>query len=1545
MPSVDNKVVSVKFDNADFQNKIGPTLQGLDKLKQGLNLDGQARSLDGLNEAGKRFNLDSIGQSVESISNKFSAMGAVAFSVLNNVTTTAINAGAQFIKAFTLDPVMSGFREFELQANSVQTILANTADAGTTLPQVTGALDNLNEYADKTIYNFGQMAKNIGTFTAAGVDLDTSTNAIKGIANISAMAGASAEQASGVMYQLSQAMSAGKVSAVDWISVTNAGIGGPLQKQLFEAAKALKTLNDVPIDQTFDQWKASGGNFREAMEKGVFTSDVLRLALSAMSGDMSKEALVAKGYSEAQADYVLKTAGIATRAATEVKTATQLVSTLKEAVGTGFATTFKKIIGDFEEAKTFYTGLSDIFGGIINRASEARNGMLEGWRFFGGREALIQSLRNVLWSLFSVIGSITKAFREVFPAMQPERLADLTKKFEHFTSKLIPSAETIEKIGTAFKGVFSVLKIGWVIISTVAGAFKDFFLSLNILTSGPGAGLSIFAKIGEGLNKLREVVGDGTWLRTAILTVLGPVATFINGISNNLGPALDWIVEQFNKIKSFFSKDEAGGGGAGGGGGPAAQIEEQINPIIAILDKLKGYFNQYIDFLKMIGSKIKEAFAGLKLDGNFQFPDFGQVLKVFAGGAGLGGFIVFVKNFRDLVKNGLKFDFGQKGMFDSIAGAFGQLTGVLKSMQMEIKAEVIKKIAIALAILTASVLVLSMIDADALKKALIALAGFFAALVTTLKALDEMISGAKGAVKVASISAGLVFMSIAVLGFVAVVKSLAEMDTDKMLKGVGGLAAMLAGLLLFIGGLTIVVNAMSENDLKASKFIALGLGLIAMAVAIRILASSVVELAQLDIKDLMRGLLGLAGIMLILAATISADSDKKYISMGIGLNLVAVAIKKLVDVVKEFANMEIGDLLKGIGAIGGILGTLALALRFFPDNLPSIGIGLFFLVRALFKMVDLIKAFAELEWETLIKGLIGFGLTLGTLAFILSNMNASLGGIAALVVGVAVLWVLYAVMKAFGELGLGSILVGIVAIAGTIGVLTLAAVLLSSTGAIFALLGLAAALLAIGASVGLVGLGILGIGAGIFILVKAIQLFQEIGITGIRAFLEMLPEIATAGAKAFTAFIITVLQAVPQILEALSNILDSVVTFLTDNIPRFAPVITLIISTVLQLMRDNVPNFINTGLELLIAFLTGIKDNIFQITYLVGEILIRFMIALNEKLPTLVDAGANLLITFLNGIASRAEDIATAVNNLIGTFLWAIAFNIDKVINAGGDLIANIVEGMGRQAEKIKTAGKNAMVSFLDSMADDAIDFVGKMFTVVTKLLNGLAEVVRTRSQELRDAGANLIGAIIDGMTGGMFTRAHEVIDAFKNVASDALGIFAKVFESRSPSRAMYRQAGYAIAGFVNGINADESMTKSMENLGNNAIVTLNDALRKNVDLANMIQESDPTIRPVLDLTNVKKGMQDLNDTIGSPVIDTSVSLGQASSLALATKMQEALAASESVSTPTSVTKDFKFEQNIYAPRELNMAEIYRQTKSQIAFAKEGLEDLTNENN
>lgn len=409
----DERVLKLSFDNSKFEQNVKKSQQTLQDLNKSLDATKIGNGLKNIGASVKDMGLDTVTESVKKIGDQFSTLRVLALDSLLQIKRKIEETFKNTIKEFTTKPIFTGFAEYETQMGAVQTILANTSMKGSTLDEINRALDELNLYADKTIYNFTEMTKNIGTFTAAGVDLFDSVQAIKGIANMAALSGSTSAQASNAMYQLSQALAAGRVNLMDWNSVVNAGMGGKqLQKLLLTTADALGTIGKGE----FDDLTSGVASFRESLStkegSGWLTADVLTNALAVASGDLDDAQLLSMGFQEAQLEYLNQLADTALKAATEVKSFSQLMDTLKESAQSGWTQTWQIILGDFGEAKELFTAISDVVGGALDASSNKRNTFLS--------EGL-----STYWKQFAALGvadpgTFLEKLRSEAIKMQPE---------------------------------------------------------------------------------------------------------------------------------------------------------------------------------------------------------------------------------------------------------------------------------------------------------------------------------------------------------------------------------------------------------------------------------------------------------------------------------------------------------------------------------------------------------------------------------------------------------------------------------------------------------------------------------------------------------------------------------------------------------------------------------------------------------------------------------------------------------------------------------------------------------------------------------------------------------------------------------------------------------------------------------------------------------------------------------------------------------------------------------------------------------------------
>jgi tape measure domain-containing protein len=561
--SIENKVVSLELDDSKFTSRVDGVLRNVDRLKSGMNFK---QSTDGLDNVGKAAqdaskqmggiadgvkNINTsvvnnsttaaaatanVGAAAKISSTNFSMLAGAASVAMGNIASKALMAGGSVLSSFTFGPILDGFREYENQLNAVQTIQANTFSKGETTATINAALDELNAYADRTIYSFTEMTRNIGMFTSAGVGLKDSVAAIKGLSNVAAMSGSTSEQAATAMYQLSQALSTGSVKLQDWNSIVNAGMGG---EQFQEALKRTARTYGVEVDKMIDK----AGSFRNSLKDGWLTSEIMIETLTQYTGDLSREQLLSAGYTEQQADEIMKLAETANDAATKVKTFSQLIDTTAEALGSGWASIFRTIFGDFERARTMWTAVSDVVNGGIGTFFDALQGILDRWDELGGWEEWWYGLGELWTAIAKPLKAIGEGFFSAFQGDAGKALYDFSYYFRHSISQwLMMSDDFANNLGKVFKMAGELLSpvlevlIGFAsaIVQIGVAAFKIGVILAGIFIKPM---ILIAAKVGDIVSVFSDWFGQ----------MLGGI-----DILGGLSKVLDWIVDKFQKLADWM---------------------------------------------------------------------------------------------------------------------------------------------------------------------------------------------------------------------------------------------------------------------------------------------------------------------------------------------------------------------------------------------------------------------------------------------------------------------------------------------------------------------------------------------------------------------------------------------------------------------------------------------------------------------------------------------------------------------------------------------------------------------------------------------------------------------------------------------------------------------------------------------------------------------------------------------------------------------------------------------------------------------------------
>lgn len=1304
--TVDSRVVEMRFDNKQFESNVQTSMSTLDKLKQKLNLSGASKGLEGLNSAAKRVDMSGLGSGVEAVTAKFSALQVMSVTALANITNSAVNAGKNIVSALTIDPIKDGFTEYETQMNAVQTILANTQKEGTTVKTVNAALDELNHYADKTIYNFTEMTRNIGTFTAAGVKLDTSVSSIQGIANLAAVSGSTSQQASTAMYQLSQAIAAGTVKLMDWNSVVNAGMGGQVfQDALVRTSEHLKTGAKDAI--------SAKGSFRESLQTGWLTTEVLTQTLDqfATAADTQEEyeaavkKFVDQGYSKKQAKQMADMARTAGQAATKVKTFTQLVDTVKEALGSGWTETWRTIVGDFEEAKTLWTDVSDVLSGMINKSADARNKVVKGWAKLGGRTALIESFKNVFTALGKVITPIDKAFREIFPRTTAKQLYEITKSVRDFTKGLIISDSTAKKIHSTFKGVFSVFRVGLDVVKT----------------------------LGKGLFSL---VGNFKGLGSGLLTVTGHIGDFLSKLSASIKD-----VNLFNK--SFTSGFDT-----------------------KVLDGLIGFFEGLWNVITKVGSSVVKTFGSIGQAISEAFGK-GDIFEVLNSGL-IAGILLTIKKFTGTIDDA--FD-GFSGVLENVTGILDDVRGCFEAYQKQLKAGALLKIASAIAILAGSLYLISMIDPDSMNQAITAITVLFTELVAAMAAMNKWGGSSKlfdtTAVKMVGMSAAILILATAL-------KSLSGLNWDQLAVGLTGVSVLLWELV----AASVIMSATGSKMIKGS------IGLIALAGAMKILASACKDFSTMSWEEIGKGLSAIGGLLLEIAAFTNIAGYAKHITRtGLSMVLLAASMKILASAMSDFGSMKWEEIGKGLAAMGGALVELAIVMNLIPKGAVFKATGLVVAAAALKVIASALNDVGGMSQENVGKSLIAIGVVLGELAIGLNLMKGTLGGSAALLVAASSLAILVPVIKTLGNMSWTEIGKGLLTLAGAFAVIGVVGALLGPI--VPTILGLSAAFALLGVGMAGIGVGLIGISAGITALAAA-------GAAG-----------ATAIVAALTVIVTGILDLVPTIAKIIGNGIVEIAKVIGEAAPQLAESFLKLISESLKALAEYAPQ---------------IADSLF-------ELLIGVINSLAVHTPELIQAFVNLLAKVFEGVAEALNGIDTG-NLLKGILavgmMSALAYALAGITAIIPSAMAGLL-GVGvliaEMSAILAAIGGLAQIPGLSWLVEEGGNFLQKIGTAIGQFIGGIVGgVAKGFSSNMPEIGTNL-SSFMENLK-PFIEGAKTIDDATIKGVDNIVSLLSKITGQNILE---------SISSFITGTSSMDTFKTQLDAFGD-AIVSFSQKVTGNID-------------------------------------------------------------------------------------------------------------------
>lgn len=1408
MRPIDEKIVKMKMDNSDFAQKAQQTVSIFSKLTgsfkkiNGVSLGKSVNELGKIQDSVNKTNFQKMVEGVAGVTSKFSALGVMATTTLVNITNRAVNAGIAMAKSFTMDPITEGFGEYELKMKSIQTILSNT-QGKSNLEDVTKTLGELNEYADKTIYSFADMTHNIGQFTTAGVSLNDSATAIQGISNLAAVSGSNTQQASTAMYQLSQALSTGKVSLMDWNSVVNAGMGGKVfQNALEETAKKLGKGRDMSV------------SFRDSLEQGWLTTEVLLKTLQDFAADESM-----------------------LEAATKVRTFTQLLDTAKEAIGSGWATTWEIIFGNFEEAGDMWTKANDALSGIIGGSAEARNKLLGDFVELGGRAKLIDIVVNSFSALTKVITVAGEGFKKVFPPVTAETLMKLVTGVEKFTKNLMMNEATANKVRTIFEGLFSIFDIGVNVVKILGRAI------LALIPDGAGTAI---------LDFLTYVAGLIIEFNKAIES-----SDKLNGKFENIHEVVNEVAQGIGKFGKFM------GDVLSGTYDIISEIARALTPVA-----------------KAIGDVISE------LVGSFSINDL-----ISAGF--IGSIILAAKKFgsiSDSIKEVFEKITDVIGGFGSSFDIFTDLGDALNAMTGSIKADALLKIAGAVGILAVSLKLLATIDGVDISKSLMAITVVMGLLNHSLTVIGNSGLGITNA-----ISASLVLpaLAVAVLALAGGLKIIAGMNTKELIKGMSGLVGIVVVLVAAVKSLSKVSRGMGTS----------AVGLVGLSVAVVILANAVKKMSQIKSTSLLKAV-GALGIMLAELAIFLKVVDKTKFrpSSAAGILIISGAIKVMVSAIDDISKINAKQLVKGLGVIAIILAEIAIFVKVTSGSkVMSASVGMTLVAAAIRMLVGPIKELGSTDIGTLATGLTSMAVALGLVVAAMKLARGGLGGATSIIIVAGAINMLVPPIKTLGSMslaelgkGLGALAVGLTVIAvaakligvtGSLGLIALAAAL---TGLGIAALGISAALSAFAAALSIVVSVVLGsvgdIMAGlgefleglIMLVPQAVRLIFTLVIEMARGFGAAVPELANAAGLAILGVLTAIAVYAPQFaLAGIDFLIAMSEVFINESGPLIDAGVGMVIALIFAManaIRDNHEQLVSAVLSAIEAIMEVIVEAFVTLI----EVFFGWIPGVSDAAGEMGDEAKKALRDHFNvydDASDRAGEFVKGIQDTKGKSRAAGAelgkeakngTNLTELRTTGDKRGEEFSRGIGGRKNDAKTNGRGLTQQAKQGAGSISLSETAK------KIGEGYNKGIASKQPGAKTYGRGLTNSAKEGANGvsmesagrnagegfaiGISSKQSRVSRAAGALASLAKGALETVLRIASPSKEMRKDGNFFGEGFGLGIEDQFTTVKSKASrMAEGAVIavksyasTFSDEMTKSLDM-------QPTITPVMDLSNIKR--------------------------------------------------------------------------------------------
>lgn len=878
---IDNRIVQLLFDNHKFEGGIKDSLAKLTSFDEALESVGDNDGFERVNNSARKLNFNGLLSSAQAVSDRFSTLGIIGMTALQNITNKAVDAGERLVKSLSIDQMSAGWNKYEKKTSNVQTIMNAT---GKNINQVNGYLEKLMWFSDETSYGFTDMTQALATMTASGGDIEKIIPMITGIANSVAYAGKGAAEFSRVMYNLNQSYSLGYLSYQDLKSVKWAGADSKqLYQSLIDAGIALGTLDKngrlangtlvtttniadtlsqkwattAVMEKAFGEWSKFSEAVYEAVDSGKYKTAAE--AMKAMSKNFDK--ISVKGFEAAQT----------------AKSFTEAIDATKDAVSSGWSQTFEKIFGNYEQAKELWTDFANDLYDIFVEPSNNRNSILDEWLDLKGRKQLIDSFKIMMVNLKRVIGTVSDAFHNIFPPMTGRTLKNLTQDFLMLVEKLTPFNTTLDKIERLFTGLFAAIDIGLIFIKSLIRVLGNLSPEAEKLFDLFLEGSASFADL---VVEVRDYLKESDILYKGLQKIYDFIVPIFSEIISIIKKAketfeeftgINFHIPNFEEIQDFVKN-----------------IKKDIAPISKTLDTIKGVISSLWTIVKNVVGGINKILFG----------ENGVFTQLSPGKAFIVGLITVIT--KKILDAG--------GLINTIRKALDSLATIssdfLKKIKMSFSLisksmieDKILKFAYALGIMAIALLVISAINTDRIWSSLGALAGIAVVLTGVVIGLSVALGKLKPEsvsilnfkfnaqkLNLALLAASMVLIASSILILSGALFILSKIPYDSLVDS-----------LLTVGG-ALVIFGLAGKYMKqefSKNLLVLGAAIIVLSTGLVILSGALLVLALIPSDQLTKSLMAVAIALMMFGIAgkfISVEFSKNLLVLGAAVIVLSVGL-------------------------------------------------------------------------------------------------------------------------------------------------------------------------------------------------------------------------------------------------------------------------------------------------------------------------------------------------------------------------------------------------------------------------------------------------------------------------------------------------------------------------------------------------------------------------------------------------------------------------------------------------------------------------------